>query len=96
VCRQALGERVAFWIIVQEYAMNFIYIILLVVLFLFWVLMLVDALKISDGQKGMWMAVIVVPLLIAAAMFFFLGDIVVPLILMSLGAFAYNFVKRGK
>ncbi len=76
--------------------MNFIYIILLVVLFLFWVLMLVDALKISDGQKGMWMAVIVVPLLIAAAMFFFLGDIVVPLILMSLGAFAYNFVKRGK
>lgn len=76
--------------------MNFIYIILLVVLFLFWVLMLVDALKISDGQKGMWMAVIVVPLLIAAAMFFFLGDIMIPLILMSLGAFAYNFVKRGK
>lgn len=76
--------------------MNFIDIILLVVLFLFWVLMLVDALKISDGQKGMWMAVIVVPLLIAAAMFFFLGDIMIPLILMSLGAFAYNFVKRGK
>ena len=76
--------------------MNFIYIILLVVLFLFWVLMLVDALKISDGQKGMWVAIIVVPLLIAAAMSFFLRDIVIPLILMSLGAFAYNFVKRGK
>ena len=71
-------------------------IILLIVLFLFWVLMLVDALKISDGQKGLWMAIIVVPLLIAAAMYFLLSYVVVPLILMSLGAFAYNFVKRGK
>ncbi len=76
--------------------MTFIYIILLVVLLLFWVLMLVDALKISDGQKGLWLAVIAIPLLIAAVMYLSLGYIVIPLILMSLGAFAYNFVKRGK
>ena len=76
--------------------MMYIYIVLMLVLFLFWVLMLVEALKISDGQKGMWIAIIVVPLLIAAVMFFLLSYVVVPLILMSLGAFAYNFVKRGK
>lgn len=76
--------------------MTFVYIILLVVLLLFWVLMLVDALKISDGQKGMWMGIIVAPLVIAALLYFFLSYVVVPLILLALGAFAYNFVKRGK
>ncbi|NNM87270.1 MAG: hypothetical protein HKL95_01995 [Phycisphaerae bacterium] len=78
--------------------MNIIYIILLIVLFLFWVLMLVDALKISDGQKGLWMAIIVVPLLIAAAFLFLVPawNYWAPLIIMDLGAFAYNFIKRGK